>query len=95
MQHLADTKFTALPRYSESLDRDGPGPSTRRTRPPPVTLPPPAVDGPLGSSTPAALGSTDPAVYDRYERLITGQESEMGEAPPAYTATPVHRQHSV
>ncbi|KZV66431.1 hypothetical protein PENSPDRAFT_654907 [Peniophora sp. CONT] len=91
LSHLADAKFTALPRYSESFDRgNAPGPSTRRTLPlpTPIAIAPPVAEG----VTPPA--TQDPAVYDRYERLITGQESEMGEAPPAYSVTPP-RTHSV
>ena len=86
LQHLADTKFTALPRYSESFDRNAPGPSTRRTLPLPTSIPAPSTTAP--AVDPTAPNATDAAVYDRYERLITGQESELGEAPPAYTATP-------
>ncbi|VDC02678.1 unnamed protein product [Peniophora sp. CBMAI 1063] len=104
LSHLADTKFTALPRYSESFDRDGPGPSTRRVHPAPLPMPPSSAapasattteGGASGQTTPPALGAADPAVYNRYERLITGQESEMGEAPPAYSEAPQHRNHSV
>ncbi|KAI0311490.1 hypothetical protein OF83DRAFT_755726 [Amylostereum chailletii] len=99
LSSLADVKFTSLPRYSETLD-SVPSlfalPNTRASRPQQrrgnsLASYPTSAEG-IARSVP--LEDPDPPVessstlYDRnvtFERLITGQQSEVGEAPPAYT----------
>ncbi|KAI0265134.1 hypothetical protein BC834DRAFT_196013 [Gloeopeniophorella convolvens] len=70
---FARAEYTALPRYSETMDeRAGPAPAA------PVC--------PCGAER-----EHPRAAYDRnmaYERLITGREGMLGEAPPAYDAAP-------
>lgn len=89
----ARAEYTALPRYSETLDDS-------------AMLTPPAFSCPCAAerkrrarldaspALPAPFGGEDPnELLERtlvYERLVSGHESVLGDAPPAYDAEPVH-----
>jgi len=93
----ARTEYTALPRYSETLDE-----STMRAPQTPVC--PCAAERKrrlregntprigANSMSPPQFGEVPRDVLERtlaYERLVSGHESVLGDAPPAYDAGPM------
>jgi len=94
----ARAEYTALPRYSETLDESAmQAPQTpvcpcgaereRRAREGNT----PRVDPRL--MAPARFGEVPNDLLERtlaYERLVSGHESVLGDAPPAYDAGPMH-----
>ncbi len=97
MQCYARAEYTALPRYSETLD------DSAMLTPPAFSCPCVAERKRRGRDRarldanpvlPAPFGGEDPnELLERtlvYERLVSGHESVLGDAPPAYDPEPVH-----